>query len=190
MKEILLSKNEVVSMSMEDVIVKFKPLTIKLSKPYFYKYESDDLIQVSNMALIKAYNKYDITKGVLFTTYAYKFILQELLNYNRNNSKLKDYTICSLDFDINNNKDDTKTSIQETLKDEKVDIEKSIVALEVFKYSKKYIESLKERDRNIISLFINGYTNKYIRESQKCTTDIVKNVIKKFRNNIKMEFSY
>ena len=70
-----------------DIINENKGLIYSIIKKYVGYYEFDDLYQVSIIGIIKAFNNYDASNGVKFTTYAYKYILSEVINYV-NNSKL------------------------------------------------------------------------------------------------------
>ena len=70
-----------------DIIKENKGLIYSVIKKYTNYYEFDDLYQVSIIGIIKAFNNYDATNGVKFTTYAYKYILSEVISFV-NNSKL------------------------------------------------------------------------------------------------------
>ena len=72
-----------------------KGLIYSIIKKYAPYYEFDDLYQVSIIGIMKAWENYKIEKNEKFTTYAYKYILSEVLAFI-NNSKLiktsKEYT--------------------------------------------------------------------------------------------------
>ena len=70
-----------------DIINENKGLIYSIIKKYVGYYEFDDLYQVSIIGIIKAFNNYDASNGVKFTTYAYKYILSEVISFI-NNSKL------------------------------------------------------------------------------------------------------
>ena len=70
-----------------NLIKENKKLICSIINKYAMYYEFDDLYQVSVMGMIKAYQNYDETFNVKFTTYAYKYILSEVINFV-NNSKL------------------------------------------------------------------------------------------------------
>jgi len=71
----------------EDLIKDNKRLICSIINRYTNYYEFDDLYQVSVIGIIKAYQNYDKSFNVKFTTYAYKYILSEVLHFI-NNSKL------------------------------------------------------------------------------------------------------
>ena len=66
-----------------------KGLIYSIIKKYTKYYEFDDLYQVSVMGIIKAFNNYDPRCGTKFTTYAYKYILSEVINYTNNARLIK-----------------------------------------------------------------------------------------------------
>ena len=70
-----------------NIINENKGLIYSIIKKYTNYYEFDDLYQVSIIGIIKAYTNYNKNSGVKFTTYAYKYILSEVINFV-NNSKL------------------------------------------------------------------------------------------------------
>lgn len=70
-----------------DVIEKNKRLICSIISKYANYYEFDDLYQVSVIGIMKAYQNYDTSLMAKFSTYAYKYILSEVINYV-NNSKL------------------------------------------------------------------------------------------------------
>lgn len=56
-------------------------LVISYAKKYFNSYEPMELIQEGNIGLIKAVEKFDVTKGYKFSTYATYWINQRITNY-------------------------------------------------------------------------------------------------------------
>lgn len=70
-------------------IKKHKKLVLFLAHKYNYNNNLNDLIQQGNLGLIKAYNKYNPTKGAKFSTYAYYWIRQHIQRYNQANQKIK-----------------------------------------------------------------------------------------------------
>ena len=72
-----------------ELIKENKNLICSIINKYTRYYEFDDLYQVSIIGIMKAYQNYDIEKGVKFTTYAYKYILSEVLLFINNNRTIK-----------------------------------------------------------------------------------------------------
>ena len=69
------------------IIKENKGLICSIISKYTKYHEFDDLYQVSVIGIIKAYKNYKKNNNTKFTTYAYKYILSEVINYV-NNSKL------------------------------------------------------------------------------------------------------
>ena len=72
---------------LSNLIKENKGLICSIISKYTKYYEFDDLYQVSVIGIIKAYKNYKNSCNTKFTTYAYKWILSEVINYV-NNSKL------------------------------------------------------------------------------------------------------
>lgn len=70
-----------------DLINENRRLICSIINKYTKYYEFDDLYQVSVIGIIKANQNYNANYNVKFTTYAYKYILSEIVNFV-NNSKL------------------------------------------------------------------------------------------------------
>lgn len=83
-------KNEVKSMSLEEVYIQFKNFIFKQCQSWRSKYEMEDLQQIAFIGLQKAYESYDISKDILFLTYAAMIIGNELRMYHRKNKKHED----------------------------------------------------------------------------------------------------
>ena len=73
--------------TLKQLIEDNKGLICKIISKYTKYYEFDDLYQVSVIGIIKAKKNYNKNCNTKFSTYAYKWILSEVLNYI-NNSKL------------------------------------------------------------------------------------------------------
>lgn len=73
----------------EQRILENKNLIYSIINKYAKYYEFDDLYQVSIIGIMKAFENYDKEKGVKFSTYAYKYILSEVLMYINNNKPIK-----------------------------------------------------------------------------------------------------
>lgn len=70
-----------------DVIKENKKLICSIINKYTKYYEFDDLYQVSIIGIMKAHQNYKKERNVKFTTYAYKYILSEVIAFV-NQSKL------------------------------------------------------------------------------------------------------
>ncbi len=71
------------------VIMENEKLIYKLSSYFPYYQDKDDLYQAGCKGMIEAYNKFDHTKGVKFTSYAYSYILGEMKKVVREDKSIK-----------------------------------------------------------------------------------------------------
>ena len=76
--------------AIQDIVSKFTPFIIKTCRKVYVKgYEFEDLIQISRVSIIKAINKYQISRGDAFITYvvnAVKVNLYRLIKYKVNST--------------------------------------------------------------------------------------------------------
>lgn len=63
------------------VILENEGMIYNIINKYRYHFEIEDLYQVAAMALGSAYDRYDSSYNTKFTTYAYLFVLGEVLKY-------------------------------------------------------------------------------------------------------------
>ena len=72
-----------------NIINENKGLICSIVNKYTRYYDYDDLYQVSVIGIIKAYNNYNKNSNVKFTTYAYKYILSEVVSFVNNSKVIK-----------------------------------------------------------------------------------------------------
>lgn len=102
-------------MTFEEVYKQFKNFIYKSCQTWQGYYEMDDLIQVACIGLQKAYNSYDVKKGILFLTYASRIVSNEILMYNRKNKKFNQDVSMSTPCNIND--DSSKIELQDVFED-------------------------------------------------------------------------
>ena len=56
---------------------------------YGNNYNHDDLYQAGMMGIIKAYNNYDKNSSIKFSTYAYNYVLGEIISYIKSERNIK-----------------------------------------------------------------------------------------------------
>lgn len=72
-----------------DVIKDNQRLIYSIINKYTKYYEFDDLYQVSVIGIMKAYNNYNENSNAKFSTYAYKYILSEVVNFVNGSKVIK-----------------------------------------------------------------------------------------------------
>lgn len=75
--------------SLEEVIKQNNNLVYGICSKYQSYMDKEDLYQVGMIGLINAYNNFDHTKNVKFSTYAFPYIVGEVTKYVRENKNLK-----------------------------------------------------------------------------------------------------
>lgn len=71
------------------LIHQHKNLIYKIASKYSNYYPIEDLFQVGVIGLIKAMDNFDGSKDVKFSTYAFKYILGEIVKFTRNDRTIK-----------------------------------------------------------------------------------------------------
>lgn len=74
---------------LNQMIQENKNLIYSIIKKYNYYYEKEDLYQTGIIGLMKAYKNYNPNMNTKFTTYAYTYILSEVLAYINANRNIK-----------------------------------------------------------------------------------------------------
>ena len=101
--------------------------------------ETDDLISIGTIGLIKGINSFDNSKGVRLATYVSRCIDNEILMFLRSSKKLNSEVY--LDDPIGKDKDDNTVTLQEVLENPEKNIEDEVDLK--FKIKKLY-EKMKE----------------------------------------------
>lgn len=79
---------------LDQMILENKNLIYSIIHKYTYYYDKEDLFQTGVIGLIKAYRNYNTSMNTKFSTYAYTYILSEVLayvNYNKDIRLSKEY---------------------------------------------------------------------------------------------------
>lgn len=66
---------------LSDVVKEYEKMVYKLAYNYSKYYNLDDLYQAGMIGLIKAYKKFDKSSSCKFSSYAYKYILGEMIDF-------------------------------------------------------------------------------------------------------------
>ena len=71
-----------------ELIMQYEKLVLSIVNKYASNYNREDLYQVGMNTLVSIAPKYDENSGVKFSTYAYKYILGEILKYLRDDKNI------------------------------------------------------------------------------------------------------
>ncbi len=114
-------------------------LVAHIVKKYDFRKETQDLISIGTIGLIKAIDSYDLDRGKKLTTYASRCIENEILMYLRNNKN--NFQVISLDAATGS---DQSTNLLDTIANpEEVDIAAQIVLQQ---NTKKLMDALRILD--------------------------------------------
>lgn len=85
----MLYRKETMNKELEDLIVDNSKLIYSIISKYQSYYDKEDLYQIGVIGMIKAYKNYKKDSNTKFTTYAYTYILGEVLKYVNENKSFK-----------------------------------------------------------------------------------------------------
>ena len=124
-------------------------LVAHIVKKYDSKYvDTDDLISIGTIGLIKGVDTYKENHNVKITTYCARCIDNEILMYFRKNNKYKNDI--SINDPIGYDKDGNPIEILDVIKTEDVDFSEDIELKDNIKLLIKYLNVLTKREREII----------------------------------------
>lgn len=110
--------------------------------------DTDDLISIGTIGLIKGIDSYNRSKATKITTYAARCIENEILMYFR---KIKNNgNTISLNDAIGYDKDGNEISLQEVIRDDALDIPDYLHIKENIGLLKKYFNVLTDREKEIL----------------------------------------
>ena len=110
--------------------------------------DTDDLIGIGTIGLIKGINTYKKDKSIKLATYASKCITNEILMYFRSNKKYQN--IVSLDDTIGYDKDGREITLIDIIKDDKKPLDDIVNLKENINLISKYIKKLNKREKEIL----------------------------------------
>ncbi|KOY66060.1 sigma-70 family RNA polymerase sigma factor [Clostridium sporogenes] len=83
-RDIKINKNNIQKLSFEEMLKKYSNLITKYAYKWI-KYGFEDIKQIAHLAVWKAFNTYDVSKDINFSTYANRIISTEILLHIRDN---------------------------------------------------------------------------------------------------------
>ena len=110
--------------------------------------DTDDLISIGTIGLIKGIDTYNNSKKTKITTYAARCIQNEILMYFRANKNIS--KTISLNDSIGFDKEGNEVSLIEVIKDDNKDIIEKINIKDNIDSLNKYLKLLSEREKEII----------------------------------------
>ncbi|WP_077848577.1 sigma-70 family RNA polymerase sigma factor [Clostridium puniceum] len=175
-------KNEIKEMSLDEAYKQFKKFIYKICQSWIRQYDIEDLQQVASIGFLKAYNTYEVTKDILFTTYLVRIINNEIKIYHRKNKKHSNNF--SLNASFNNNEDDSLELI-DIISDDINYEEKAISKIQCDEL-RNSISNLPEKDKYIVeSVALNGKTQCEISKKLNLSESSVSRIYKKALLKIK-----
>ena len=111
----------------ETIVLALQPMITKIVQKYRgFEMNYWDTFSTGNIGLMKAFNSFDTTKGVSFSTYAHNVIERTIIkDIQKHTAKKRTAILESLD-DTNNILCENAVSKYETIEDENVDLENDI----------------------------------------------------------------
>ncbi len=121
-----------------------------------------DLFQIGLIGLIKAVDSFNVLKGTQFSSYAIPCIQNEIGMYLRKFNK--DSVVTSMEESIYTNKNGEDIRLEDSLVDEKANIEENYENKEVVNLLKELVVSLNIRDSFVVSLYFGLFDNEPINQ--------------------------
>lgn len=153
--------------------------------------DSDDLISIGTIGLIKGIDSYNNSKSTKITTYAARCIENEILMFFRSNKK--NLNNVSLNDSIGYDKDGNEINLIDVLKDNSPDMNDIIHTKDNISLLNKYLNLLNKREKEIIIKRYglcgsNEYTQKEIAKQLKISRSYVSRIEKRALTKILKEF--
>jgi len=115
-------------------------------------YSKEELVSLGMIGLIKSVDTFDYTRGINFSTYANKCIVNEILMFLRNENKGQN-NISMQHTLIAGSKSKRQINIEDVLEDESSDFVADYEKKELYLSLHKVIDKLPQKEQEIINLF-------------------------------------
>ena len=156
-----------------------------------FKEDTDDLISIGTIGLIKGIDSYKVNKDVRITTYSARCIENEILMYIRSNKKNQNNV--SLDDSIGFDKEGNEITFLDILKETDSEVNDKLYVKENITLLKSHIDCLSDREKEVI---INRYgllnreekTQKEIAKEMKISRSYVSRIEKRALVKMLREF--
>ena len=188
----LLSKMKNGSQEAKDLIVIHNirlVLYVVLKKYKNIDCSKEELVAVGNLGLVKAIDNYDLSKGVAFTTYAFRCIDNEILMFLRylkkqkNVESIEDVVFCS--------KNGREFRVYDKISDD-IDIIEEYENRELYKVIRELVTQLPEIEKEIVTMYFGFSDDKVyyqweIAQKLQISRSYVSKIITKVLQKIKKE---
>ncbi|MCD8089209.1 MAG: RNA polymerase sporulation sigma factor SigK [Clostridiales bacterium] len=116
-----------------------------------YQKETEDLISIGSIGLIKAVNTYNSEKKTRLSTYAARCIENEVLMHIRQNKKHR--SDCYLQDTVGLDKDGNEVTLQDRIADDEKPVDEQVeTKLEIHRLQKSIGDSLSDREKLILKM--------------------------------------
>jgi len=154
--------------------------------------DTDDLISIGTIGLIKGVDTYNFDKNIKLTTYIAKCIQNEILMYFRS-VKGENIKNISLNDSIGYDKDGNEISLIEVIKDTNEDFANTIQTKDDLKLVNQYMKLLNHREKEIIAkryglMNQKEQTQKEIAKEMRISRSYVSRIEKRALSKILKEF--
>ncbi len=151
------AKNEIIEHNIRLVV----HITKKFSTS---PYETEDLISIGIIGLIKAVNSFSLDKNTTFSSYASKCIGNEILMHLRNNNKRKNDISLNQAFAQDN--EGNQLNVEDVVEDSEQDFVLEYEQQEINELTRRIIEKLPKEEKYIIMKYFNFIDDEKITQEQ------------------------
>lgn len=153
-------------------------------------YDMEELVLVGTFGLIKCIDTFDLSKNIMFSTYAGRCITNEILMYYR--KERKHSRVDSFDKVIVDGK--KKITVASTILDD-YDLVEDFEHRELLRKLSYLVENLRDREKEIIKLYFGFYGKEYEQKeiaemlsiSQSYVSRIIRETLTKLKFRLKVE---
>lgn len=183
--------------NMSEIMANIEPMIVSLVMKYKCKCEYEDLIQTGWVAVLKCLNNYNAESGVLFSTYCYKAISNDLIyEENRERKHLSKYTkdgecevnLMSKDIEFEGSYG-TKSTFESIIPNDEWEVSKQVIFKELTPEVYKLAETLNPSPRRVVLDYLAGKRQCDIAREMGVTYAYVSKVIINFITLCQNEFN-
>jgi len=190
LRKLIKLKNETKEMSCSEVYEQFRKFIYKTANSFpNYNESVEDLIQVANIGLIKAFNAYKVESNNLFMTYMGRVVFNEIFMYLRHiKRKNKSNDVLSLETVVATDSDGNTITLSDYLM-EPTNYEELAISHIAGINLKKIVNELKPKNKKVIELFyFDDMVQSLIGEELNLSQTYVSRLIKKTLKILKTKY--